>query len=536
MNLKLKILSSFVLLILLMTGLTLAAYASSPVFVRTDGSDTTCDGTADAAAGAGSCAFQTVQHALNVVDSPGVVFVRSGTFTQSLAITRTVTLQGNGASSTIISGTGSGRVVDISNSAVVTITGVTITNGSVTGNGGGIRIVSSTLTLSNTTVTSNSATLEGGGIYNENGTVTLNNSTVSKNIAGPNDNSAVGGGISNIAKTNNATLTLNQSQVTTNTVSGVGGGGINNSADSNKTATVVLSQTLVSGNVATSTSVISTTGFGGGIRSGFFNTAGSGAKSLLTIDNSTISNNTATNGGGIGSGTSLTGGGLTLSAVINNSTISNNLATHRNSNNTFIGNGGGLLNQDGVMQVINSTISGNSASGGGSSTIFDVRGWGGGIANSSFNLGATFWLTNTTITTNTATFTGTAVVNAQGAANATTNYKNTILAGSCGNPNPAGTLSSKGYNLGTDNSCVQNGVNNDKTTTNPQLGPLQDNGGDTETHALLSGSPALNSADNAACPATDQRGVSRPQSAQCDMGAYEASTGSIYLPTIMKNF
>ena len=54
------------------------------------------------------------------------------------------------------------------------------------------------------------------------------------------------------------------------------------------------------------------------------------------------------------------------------------------------------------------------------------------------------------------------------------------------------------------------------------LGPLANNGGPTLTHALLPGSPAINAADAGASPATDQRGVRRPQGAGPDIGAYEA--------------
>jgi hypothetical protein len=55
----------------------------------------------------------------------------------------------------------------------------------------------------------------------------------------------------------------------------------------------------------------------------------------------------------------------------------------------------------------------------------------------------------------------------------------------------------------------------------PLLGPLQDNGGFTQTMALLPGSPAIDAGDDANCPASDQRGVSRPQDSHCDIGAYE---------------
>jgi hypothetical protein len=53
------------------------------------------------------------------------------------------------------------------------------------------------------------------------------------------------------------------------------------------------------------------------------------------------------------------------------------------------------------------------------------------------------------------------------------------------------------------------------------LGPLQDNGGSTVTHALLPGSPAIDAGDPTRCRGTDQRGVPRPQGAECDIGAFE---------------
>ncbi len=53
------------------------------------------------------------------------------------------------------------------------------------------------------------------------------------------------------------------------------------------------------------------------------------------------------------------------------------------------------------------------------------------------------------------------------------------------------------------------------------LGPLADNGGQTSTHALLAGSPAIDAGDDGACPAEDQRGEPRPSGAGCDVGAFE---------------
>ncbi len=90
-------------------------------------------------------------------------------------------------------------------------------------------------------------------------------------------------------------------------------------------------------------------------------------------------------------------------------------------------------------------------------------------------------------------------------------------------------VGSSSYNLigdGTGLSGITNGVNNNQVGSgaspiNPLLGPLVNNGGSTETHALLTGSPALDTGNNATCPATDQRGIPRPGGAACDIGSYE---------------
>ncbi len=61
----------------------------------------------------------------------------------------------------------------------------------------------------------------------------------------------------------------------------------------------------------------------------------------------------------------------------------------------------------------------------------------------------------------------------------------------------------------------------DMVNTLPLVGPLQDNGGATPTHALALNSPAIENGDNDLCLLIDQRGVSRPQGLSCDIGAYE---------------
>jgi hypothetical protein len=97
-----------------------------------------------------------------------------------------------------------------------------------------------------------------------------------------------------------------------------------------------------------------------------------------------------------------------------------------------------------------------------------------------------------------------------------------------------GHRQSNGHNLSSDGSCGLAGPG-DLNNTNPNLGPLADNGGPTRTHILPAGSPAVDAGSNVGCPGTDQRGFLRPVdanadgSAICDIGAYE------FQPPIPKN-
>jgi hypothetical protein len=100
---------------------------------------------------------------------------------------------------------------------------------------------------------------------------------------------------------------------------------------------------------------------------------------------------------------------------------------------------------------------------------------------------------------------------------------NTIVAANgTTTPNCNGALDSLGYNLTDDDSCGFSATG-DLIVADAMLGPLADNGGPTETHDLLPGSPAID-AGSLDCPppATDQRGVARPQGAACDIGSVES--------------
>ncbi|MDJ0497072.1 MAG: right-handed parallel beta-helix repeat-containing protein, partial [Acidimicrobiia bacterium] len=231
--------------------------------------------------------------------------------------------------------------------------------------------------------------------------------------------------------------------------------------------------------------------FGGG---GIYN----GADSTLNLTDSTVSGNESTNhpAGGIfgffGSTINITrstvsgnlsgdvAGGLRLlsNGTIVNSTFSGNTST--------AWHGGGIFHTDGQLTVTNSTFTGNIAPGGTAS----------GILVATFGAAANATLTNNVLEGN-----GGALACATEGGG-------------------AATITSGGSNVISDGSCNPNGTS-DQSFADALLGPLGDNTGPTWTHALLAGSPAIDAADAGACPATDQRGVARPQGAGCDVGSYE---------------
>ena len=88
-----------------------------------------------------------------------------------------------------------------------------------------------------------------------------------------------------------------------------------------------------------------------------------------------------------------------------------------------------------------------------------------------------------------------------------------------------------GNNLASDASCALSAAG-DLENTNPLLGALAANGGPTETHGLLAGSPAIDAANPTGAPATDQRGVARPVGTGFDIGAFEGTVGGGPTPTL----
>jgi hypothetical protein len=248
-------------------------------------------------------------------------------------------------------------------------------------------------------------------------------------------------------------------------------------------ATLNLSDSVVTDNEGYS--------FGGGILS----------YGALNINNCTISFNKAGNGGGFYI--------LFTTATITNSTVNNNTTDFQ----------AGIGIQDSVVSITNCTVSNNSAPSGGS-----------GIVSRGYYSAATT-VTNSTVANNSGPGAALWVIKIAGATAASLSVKNTLA--SSNSPqnfanSGSGVLASLGHNLDSDGSSgFANGVNGNIVGSfaipiNAKLGPLGNNGGATQTRALMCGSPAIDAGDNSGAPATDQRGYARTQNNIVDIGAYEA--------------
>jgi uncharacterized repeat protein (TIGR01451 family) len=370
--------------------------------------------------------------------------------------------------------------------------------------GGGAIYNQGVMTVNDSLVVNNNTGGNGAGIIN-NRTATINGSTIQGNTSG-----FIGGGLFNNGE--GAVLTINHSMVMSNTT-GQGGGGIGNLAGNDGSVTVIVNHSLISGNSSTGSDP--TSAVGGGIVNGLY-AGNDNALAIVEVYDSTIEGNTARNGGGLANVVPGVVTSATVQMVINRSTINGNTA---DGSGLQFGNGGGILNVDSEVTVVNSTVSGNAANGSGT-----LSGVGGGLANAGFNAPAVTGLTNATIASNTAVADGSGLANGNLGGGATITSENTVVAGNdCFNT--AGTYTSLDHNLEEGDSCNFDQAN-DQTNIDPMIGPLADNGGPTETHALLEGSPAIDEAANATCAAepvggVDQRGAPRPQGSVCDIGAYE---------------
>jgi hypothetical protein len=243
--------------------------------------------------------------------------------------------------------------------------------------------------------------------------------------------------------------------------------------------------------------------FGGGIS----------AAGMAVIRSSVISGNRAgTAGGGVYN--------TAYAMYVENSTIMGNLAFNR---------GGGIFNAVSRLYLTNSTITSNQAP------------KGGGVLNEPFDqtVPPTYvFLTNSTVSFNTASSGAGGGILSVGQGVFET--QNSVMSGNTstqGGTDVSGTFTSNGFNLIQNTAGSTGWAPTDLLGIDPILAPLGSNGGNTFTHALLPGSPAINAGSNALAVdpqngqplTTDQRGTPRilgGANPNVDIGAYEANYGT----------
>jgi CSLREA domain-containing protein len=463
----------------------------------------------------------------------------------SASVPLTITLDGAGAASTVVKATGKFRVMTVTAHATASLGNLQVTGGKAGPNsyGGGI-FSQGKLTLSGDTLTGNTSGA-GGGVANAGGSLTVEGSLIESNNGG----GFGGGGIQNGGPGNvPGTVLVEGSTISGNVTTNEGGGifsGQNGKPPAPGRAAVAprrlcppprcapVRQPAAAGLVLTviRSSVTGNRGSNGGggiaaegtatltgsqVKGNTAGTAiGGGVFNVGTVTNSTISGNTADTGGGVedypglvmtitdstldGNHAAANGGALDVNQQINvdQSTIASNKA----GGSFFKGMGAAAeLDGGGTLVVSDSTIAGNITQPVGRGAID--------------NFGGSLTLKFSTVSGAQGLITGSGFATATG----------TILAGTGATPNCAGPLSETvGYNLSTDSSCGLT-LKTDLTKVDPMLGPLADNGGPTMTQALPRSSPAVNAGGlpaSSSCPASDQRGESRPWGPACDIGAFE---------------
>ena len=464
------------------------------------------------------------------------------------------------------------RILSNSVTGTLALNELTLSNGLLTGPGGGIYNQGS-LSLDHCTVTNNRAGFC-AGLISYGGTVVAIDSTVGGNTA----TVSYGGGLCNSAETADATMTLIRTRVDSNTAqgtsgAGMGAGGILTSTTSGRRATLIVTESTVSGNTAPSVPGILQNFFGtysdahstlvidrcvisdnaadpgSAYGAGLFSVARDGLETVADITDSEIVGNTGGNGGGIeaygGAELTITGSSIhdNLAAdstsggilVVQDSHLHlERSAVHENTVDgatvAFAG-GIGVLSADATIR--NSTVSGNASNHNG-----------GGIwACSSLDFGgypATVDISDSTIAGNTAVDSGGGIraVRVSGSADVLVSLHNTVVAenyegvdgtvlGNC-SIDATASVTSLGFNLSDDSTC--NLVHaDDLIVPDAMLAPLAPCGPAPShmCHLPQEGSPTIDSGDDANCPAMDQLGNLRPWDgdgdgvAHCDRGAIE---------------
>ena len=364
--------------------------------------------------------------------------------------------------------------------------------------GGGIYITSGDVDIINTTINSNKANFGGGlatkflspvyrgDIHVEGATINENEATAPEHVDFG-DMPLGGGGLFIV----DAQSTIEETLIENNLSSNAGGGiQVASARDTVQMQDVEL--------------LDNTSPRGGGIYADLFGgyEGGGLGTASMTITGSHIEGNTAngecckpeTAGGGIFSGLD--------ELTIRETTI---------SNNTSAAYGGGIAFANHFV-LINSTVSGNQAD------------YGGGIVLAA-NRSQSFSFNFVTIYGNEGLVTGGGIHRINLPSTQGSQITNSILAGNAstepGHENCSNLINTTGSHIVEDLNTCGFGSGSSMPNMDPLLEPLADTGGSTLTHALASGSPAIDAAEQASCPAVDQRGVSRPQGQGCDIGAVE---------------
>jgi hypothetical protein len=389
------------------------------------------------------------------------------------------------------------RVLNIQ-SGIVVVSGLTVAGGAAQ-RGAGIH--NETTSVLRDCVIRDNAVFERGGGINNLGTLTMSNCIVASNRASVFLRTGSGGGIHNEGTLTMVDCAVSGNSALAGSLAGGFGGGINN------IGTLTLSNSVVQDNLL---SVLTSAEDGGG---GIFN------RGTLSLQHSTIRRNSARCTSGM-----IHGGGLANrfgTVTVVNSTISGNSAIGRvEAPGDGRAQGGGVFSFSGTVTIENSTISGNTVRGLSGFGALDISS-GAGIFNTVGFVG----LTHSTVTDNVAEAPATigGLANFQGVAG----LYNTIMAGNSPEDlfnTEFALILSDGFNLiGSTNGPVPPGPNDrfHLTADDLRLGPLQNNGGPTETHALLCDSPAIDAGNNAGAPPTDQRGFARIVGGIIDIGAFE---------------
>jgi methionine-rich copper-binding protein CopC len=493
----------------------------------------------------------------NSVANPVAPATTPASFGGAVGVTNWTGSAGNPGSLDVTGGSitnnvaGSGAGIGSVNSPVA-VHGATISDNSGTNGGGILTFVSPLVVDNSTTISGNNVTGQGGGVYTQQAASTaITNSSITGN--GANSTGSSGGGIYALI----SPLTVSGSSIALNSAKGntpngsaflLGGGGI----FAHSGSVSLTNNSTVSGNTATGTNAA-----GGGINAA--------AAAPVTLTNTSVFANTATFGGGVGAATSqvdatgssvLTnsasawGGGLYTSGAALNLTRSH-VAGNNVPNNVFFG--AGITASNSAVTAKRSSITGNT---------------GGQYGAGATLIGATSTFENSTVAGNSTSGSNTAgglLVIANGAslgradtnnstfsdngANASTAPGASLVAwsnSSPANPGPAeihmhntvvadsdagaglGCLGINGASIAPGN-IVDEGGNVEHPTTgcpgaqhgDTMLAPLAADPGEATLSMRPKPGSSVIDAGTSPCPATDQRGTTRPQGEGCDSGAYE---------------